>query len=99
LSLIYFTIQARNGFLEDNKSGPDNQIKELGQTELPNHVTKGILNKHDGGGNYEIHEDSLDRGWIDAGLRSRLAPNSRARPGTGTRRQCTPGELVVSGRR
>jgi hypothetical protein len=35
-ALIYFTTKARNGLLEDNKSGPDNQIRELGQTELPN---------------------------------------------------------------
>ena len=31
-------------------------------------------------GDYEIHEDSFDRGWTDAGVRSRLVPNSRARP-------------------
>jgi len=34
--------------LEDNKSGPDNQIKELGQTELRKvllQVMKGVLNK------------------------------------------------------
>jgi hypothetical protein len=34
MRLVIFTIKARNGLLEDDKSGPDNQIKELGQTEL-----------------------------------------------------------------
>jgi hypothetical protein len=34
MRLFIFTIRARNGLLEDNKPGSDNQIKELGQTEL-----------------------------------------------------------------
>jgi len=36
MRLFIFTIKARNGLSEDNKSGPDNQIKELGQSELRN---------------------------------------------------------------
>jgi len=36
MRLFIFTIKARNGLLKDNKSGPDNQMKELGQTELRN---------------------------------------------------------------
>src|SRR5690242_13834942 len=46
---------------------------------------------------YEIHEDSFDRDWTDAGMRSCLVPNRRARHRTGTRRPRTPSELVVSG--
>ena len=53
LSILYDQSPSLRGFsvglLEDNKSGPDNQIKEVGQTELVIkvllQVTKGVLNK------------------------------------------------------